>query len=1274
MKNKLKKWMANILAVVMILSTVPAISFSALAQNSDNWRYLDELEWESAKSSWTNGEVFKNRNLFGQPLSLLDLETGEKREYEHGLFVLTPSEVTYDIIENAMVSFSASFGIDTAVGAGGHTQFQVYGDGELLFESDYISGADGIQNTGVIDLTGYQTLRLVANSAGADWAEWADAKVEIDENVLNRISKVDMNIDNSAIQIGEQAQVSVSVKRVSGEEAGLSELDSLRFSSDNEAVATVDENGHVSGVGDGIARIKAVAELDGVVREGVIMILVGTGSSEESWSVISPNRSNSIIFTQGEDGSVRYMAAANGKLAVDASKTGLDTSLGDFSAGLTYVGREDREIDETYDVISGKQSTFINRASESKLKFEKDGVRFNIIVRAYDDGVAFQYEIIGEDGQALVISGEDTTYDLPAGSYTYSQAYITNCYENYYRMAYVSELNGNYGWSFLYQTPDDIWVMLGEAKHTGEYIGVLLEADGSDELQTAFVAPDTPATTAPFNSPWRVMVLSTPEQIANTQIFENLSDPCRLEDTSWIEPGVTNWTWLNGDRCDDLETYKRYVDSAVEMGWTYVLMDEGWNIGGRDYDRFAFPDWYEELHAYAEEKGIKLLAWFHKNAFNTEEKRQRLIPMMKEAGIAGLKIDFFDGETQDQLKLYEALTELTAEYQLVVNFHGCNLPTGERRTWPHILNREGVFGAENKRPDAVHYNILPFTRNAVGPMDFTPLYSDGVISDAGHLATAITYESGIPCLAGKPAEYKNSAALDFFRNIPAVWDDSTVLEANPGEYYTVARRSGESWYVGGTTVNKRTAAVDLSFLGGGAYYAFIYRDGSSNRTILADTRQVTSEDVLHIDCLGAGGFGIELIKGVPTQAGEIILSDSELTMEVDSSQAVTAKLSPSGTDISKVSWISSDDSIATVDKGVITAHAEGTVTITAATGLHQDVTAECRVNVVKKSIVLYDNWSIIRKDANAFTFGGDSVTIWTQGGDMYGSSRDARNIFLTDPGAGDFVVTTKLHFAPAQNYQSAGLIVYAGDDALFTVLRRHHSGLGGKVIGTLNKNPGSSEQKSVEKHPEQDVYLKLEKAGSRLTGSYSYDNVNWTVVEQAQTNSSLDVSSVKVGLFAASGGDASSAQLGEPATFTEFKVNGEAVPFAYANSYETELNITDKVITDAPAETSAEAYKAMFDTTAPMSVTDKDGNELADDALVGTGCIVTVGTDVLMVVVPGDVDSDGKVGVMDLLTMKSGILGRIELADANVMAADRHADGVINIFDLVQLKLDILKG
>ncbi|WP_040197827.1 glycoside hydrolase family 97 catalytic domain-containing protein [Candidatus Soleaferrea massiliensis] len=1291
MKHRFRKLLSSILAAAMVASVVPAINLASAQDTAANdvavW--LEDVDWVSATTGWK--EIGLGKPCNASKMIFQDYENNKEVSFDHGVGAHANTEIVYDISSGKYTAFDSYVGLDKYSDASnsgkGSVYFEVYLDGELAYKSPKFVRDSQFEHIN-IDLTGKKELKLVGNDAGdgnnSDWIDWADAKLIVDEKYHKDLNELSMKASENWIQIGDSVNLDTVAKHLDGTAVDFSAEGSLVYTSSDETVASVSEDGVITGVADGSATITATATLGDITKTASMDILVGKGGYVELWTIDSPSANNSIIFLLDEAGAVSYMARNEGNNAINISPTGLNTSLGDFTTGLNFVSKEEKVIDETYEMYSGKRSVERNHANETTLKFEKDGVQYNIIARAYDDGVAYRYQIIGEDGQELIINSENTGFDVPADSETYAQPYTSDNYERTYDKGTITGLNGNFGMSFLYKTPDDVWVMLAEAAHTPQYCGMMLKATGSTMLQGVWARTQgsaKPTTTAPFLSPWRVAYLGTQADIAESQILENLSDPCQIEDTSWIEAGVSTWTWLNGAG-QNYNAYKQYVDLTAEMGWTYMLMDEGWNIGGRP--NIIFPDWLDDLVSYADSKGVKLLAWLHVSAINTEEKAQDVLSRLSAAGIAGTKMDFFDSESQDQMIMYDYLTRICAEQHLVVNYHGANLPTGERRTWPHVLTREGIRGDEYNNSFSNQTTVLNLTRNAVGPMDYTPVYSGRGNLTLGHrLAMTVAFESGIPCLAGSASEYRNSPAYSFFRKLPAAWDETKLLESYAAQYTTMARQSGDKWYVGSMTVDARTSTLDLSFLDADTpYYAYIYTDGvdaNNNKTLIEEERMVTSEDVLTFDVQANGGYAVKLSKTPPSYADEIILDKTAASIEKDGTVTIGYTLNPSDVDDTKVTWSSSNENVATVEAGVVTGVNPGTATITAATGPNGEVTATCEITVTRKPYELHKNWSIVREYKPGWWINSqNSMTIVAKKGDLVNNRTAARNITLT-PVSGDFEATVKLDFKPFTDFQSAGLIVYAEDANFFSVLKRHHSYWNNECFSANNQVNGSTREMPVDDpRPDDIVYLKIVKQGSSLSGYYSHDEQNWTQIGETVTNAALNEKEIKIGMIAMIG----DAEYGDcDATFMDLKVNGELVPFAYRNEgMSSDLVVEDGMIADAPKETTADAFKTMFNQDeGAVVIRDKDGNELAADALVGTGCKVEivcdgVVTDSADVVIPGDVDGDGRQSVMDLVAVKQTILTASDLDAPNFKAADLDENGKLNIFDLLRIKLNILNG
>ena len=462
-------------------------------------------------------------------------------------------------------------------------------------------------------------------------------------------------------------------------------------------------------------------------------MIVGEGEGE-MWNISSPDESLQALFLLDEEGEGHYFVLEDDKVVVDDSQLGIVTDAGDFTEGLTFKDQSEvTAVTDEYDLMGAKVSRAKEEGREMTLSFTKDGAEFDVTVRMYDDGMAFRYGVESEDGGELAVSSEATTLAVPAGSTAYAMDYI-NHNEEIEREHQAEELSGDYCMPLLYNV-DDTWCLVSEADLGPEYCGTYLKGDGTGSLNFHLSKEQSGdvETELPFVSPWRFVVIGTAEEINLNTMAETLS-PDRAEgDWSWVEPGVTAWTWLNRESTSDYETYKKYVDFAVEMGWQYLLLDEGWQPKGStqghsEYAYYGYFDWTEDLIDYANEKGIRLLVWANHNDLKDPAEREKRFAQWEEWGIAGVKPDFFNSSSQEYMQLYQDLIEETAEHHLLLNLHGLPKPAGERRTYPHLLTREGVFGHEQElfRPSdmsAFHNCMLPFMRNAVGPADYTPMFS-----------------------------------------------------------------------------------------------------------------------------------------------------------------------------------------------------------------------------------------------------------------------------------------------------------------------------------------------------------------------------------------------------------------------------------------------------------------------------------------------------------------------------------------------------------------------
>ena len=1121
-------------------------------------------------------------------MKLLDADKKEV-SYAKGIGSHAPGELAYDLTGTGIVRFQAYAGVDRSSGSSGGkigtVEFQVYVDG-VLVETSGILTKDQPAHYFDIDLKDAKNLRLVMTDGGdgntCDHANWCDAKVTVDQSLQGQLDGIKLKASKTWLNVGDTASVEASGIVILEDAIDLIGREGTVFSSSNEDVASVDSaTGALTAKADGVATITCTASYGGKEQSASFNVIVGNGDAQSSWVMTSPDGSVKTLFALN-NGAVTFTSAKDGDITIENSPTGLVTNLGDFSNGLSFVSREDKVVEDSYELFGAKKKYIENTSNETTLNFEKDGVGFSIIVRSYDDGMAFRYAINAADqGEVLTISSEKTGYQLPQGSVAQAMDYI-NHHEAVAYEKTLAELRGNYLMPLLYETPAGTWTLLSEAALSVEYCGAMIQSDGTGLAKVVF-SPEQKSdveTTSPFVSPWRFAVMGTPSDINENVMAENLSPELALEDASWIKPGVTSWTWLNREATNSYEVYKKYVDFSAEMGWDYLLLDEGWQPKGASGSGFVYDgyyDWTYDLLDYAKEKGVGLIAWQNHNDLKTEAQQER-IAELAQMGFVGIKPDFFNSQSQDYIKLYHQLMQKTAENHIMINIHGANKTTGERRTYPNAITREGVFGHEQDlfRPtqvSATHNCMLPFTRNAVGPADYTPMLSYRNSGDRRPFTTAhmaalpVIFESGIQCMADRPEVYRDSPAYEFFKNMPCDWDDTVMVDGDPGEYANIARRSGDTWYMGIICNEQRTAEFSLDFLGEGKYYAFIYKDGETIYDIDVEMKEVTREDTLSIPMLATGGAGVKLTKTLPTQADSITLSTERLDLEQYATGTITATLNPADVEMTQVNWTSSNPAVATVTGGKVTALKPGRTTITASTGFGGTVTASCEVIVTIPRFSLTEDWSIVRNDVTHWALNDtNSITITTQAGELYSSTTNAQNIFLT-PASGDFTVTTKLTFVPGADYQTAGIIVYANDKSVFGAFKRSHSGFNGNILATFSQNNGSpSEQTTPDPDKNAPVYLKVERVGTSFSAYYSFDNENWTKIKNSVTNAALSASDLKVGLYAVDGNGKSGTL---PATFEDFTVNGTVIPFAteYIAPEAIELSKTETTMVQYTEET-----------------------------------------------------------------------------------------------------------
>lgn len=595
-----------------------------------------------------------------------------------------------------------------------------------------------------------------------------------------------------------------------------------------------------------------------------------------------------VGFQQGETYATVVKPSRLGLIADGANGDRRDLSRGFDNLTVS----ETTEGTETYEMLIGKRRQHQAAYQEKVYTLTHQGDSLTLRFRAFNDGLGFRYAWSGASGQSYTIQDELTTFNLPADGQKWLQAYDTvfmyaPAYETFYQdelpIGESAPANKN-GWSFpaLFHTAN-VWMLLTEAALDGSYVGMHLNADPTDgHYRLRFPEPSEaqdslhtrPEVTLPWTSPWRVIHLSDSlSNIVTSELVHHLAKPSTVAHTDWIKPGKASWSWwYYSNSPQDYNQLTPYVDFAAEMGWAYSLVDANWN-------RMKDGD-LEKLAAYAKEKDVRLLVWYNsggphnvvteepRDQMHEPEARRRAFARLRDLGVAGVKIDFFQSDKQPIIQQYIDILNDAAEYELLVNFHGCTLPRGWSRTYPHLLAMEAVFGAEaykfaERYPDyaPTQNTILPFTRNVVGPMDFTPVTLSkstypSLTTAAHELALPVVFESGLLHLADRPEAYRalRSEAIQYLKDVPVVWDETRFVDGYPGDYVILARRSGDTWYLAGIHQAEadKTYEMKLDFLPEGTYTLSLLEDGADELTFREET--ITGGQSLSVTLAPYGGF------------------------------------------------------------------------------------------------------------------------------------------------------------------------------------------------------------------------------------------------------------------------------------------------------------------------------------------------------------------------------------------------------------------------------------
>ena len=600
----------------------------------------------------------------------------------------------------------------------------------------------------------------------------------------------------------------------------------------------------------------------------------GVCSGVKSWTVRSPNGALAGVVEVDTQERLALRIELGGREALPPSPLGLtmESEAGDFTRGLSFAGKSEARIDETYPMPSGKRSLHVNRAREVTLDFRNPAGRaMQLTVRAYDDGVAYRYTFPGS-GESTILS-EVSAFRFPAGTVGWYQKYVAH-YENLYvRRDQTSAEPGEICLPALFRTPAEIWVLITEAAVYGDYAGARLKGSLGGERSFRFALPGPVSSRLPWTTPWRLAIVGrTLAPIVESVLVDNLNPPSEVADLSWIKPGRSTFPWWSDHAANSKpDRLRKFADFAADMGWEWLEFDTALAYeGGTGEARTGWLElspWIPDFTAYARRKGIRLYGWDDWKHLDTPEEREREFARYKTLGFDGVKIDYMDSDTQATFRWYDDTIRDALRHRLMLSFHGATIPRGQPRRWPHVMTWEAVHGAEYytlnaDHPTPSHNCILPFTRNAIGPMDYTPVtfsVPGRKTTDAHELALAVIFESGWHNLSDSPESFAGHPGTPFLREVHAAWDETRFVDGFPGEYVVLARRKGADWFLAGINADApRTVSLQLDFLAPGKYPVRLYRNDQRARGVAVEDAVVDSSRPLSLDMPSNGGFCLRL--------------------------------------------------------------------------------------------------------------------------------------------------------------------------------------------------------------------------------------------------------------------------------------------------------------------------------------------------------------------------------------------------------------------------------
>ena len=639
------------------------------------------------------------------------------------------------------------------------------------------------------------------------------------------------------------------------------------------------------------------------------IMAIGCMTSAQAAETITSPDGNLTVIVDNENGNPTYQINVGNVVFLEKSPLGLKLNFEDLTQGLTMKECKVTPVKETYSLKTIKQSSVTYEANVAVCQFEKGNTKMDIIFSVSNRDVAYRYKLYprrarGGETLAAIVESEASGFVFPEGTTTFlcpqstpmgGFARTSPSYETSYTLDDQMGKNGwGQGYSFpcLFKNGEKGWVLISETGTDGNYVACRLLNDGGARYKIGFPqqgemngwGTTTASVSLPAETPWRTITLGTTlKNIVETTVPFDLVKPKYAPSRNYTY-GAGSWSWIIGmDSSCNFDEQKRYIDFSAAMGWRTVLIDALWDkqIG---YEKMA------ELSRYAQSKGVGIFLWYNSNGswndapqsplnkMNRSAARRQEMKWMQENGILGIKVDFFGGDKQAMMQLYEDILTDANDFGIQCIFHGCTLPRGWERMYPNYVASEAVLASENLHfgqgscdAEAQNGCIHPFIRNTVGSMDFggstlNKYYNADnqrgthrVTSDVYALAAAVLFQSSVQHFAMAPNNLTDAPAwaVDFMKKVPTTWDEVKFIDGYPGKYVILARRSGDKWFVVGANADAQplTKTIALPMFDKGAELTLFSDDAQLNGSVKTIKQNKKQQLAVTIPC--NGGLVIE---------------------------------------------------------------------------------------------------------------------------------------------------------------------------------------------------------------------------------------------------------------------------------------------------------------------------------------------------------------------------------------------------------------------------------